>query len=176
MLEQCQGRTDTEWGLFIHFYTQGTRREIEVLRVLCLLDGAGILSGQKSKANISSLWGRRGDRLHGSINSYNMGEGRMRRVWFFHSCIPKCRNKRCSSCSKNLLGLICSFILGSPHAPFDTLLISNHLLISLLRHLGTQSQRKGGDDRSDFFRLNWGTVGLWVPFACSLSGCIYRGR
>lgn len=31
-------------------------------------------------------------------------------------------------------------------APFDTLLISNHLLISLLRHLGTQSQMERGND------------------------------
>ena len=25
-----------------------------------------------------------------SANSYNMGEGRMIRVWFFCSCIPRC--------------------------------------------------------------------------------------
>ena len=24
-----------------------------------------------------------------SVNSYNMGEGRMIRIWFFHSCIPR---------------------------------------------------------------------------------------
>ena len=42
----------------------------------------------KSKANTFSLWGRTGDRLYCSINSYNMGEGRTR-VWFFHSCIPR---------------------------------------------------------------------------------------
>ena len=50
-----------------------------------------------------SLWGRRGDRFYCSINSYNMGEGRMIRVWFFHSCIPR----------PSLV--ICSFVLGSPH-------------------------------------------------------------
>ena len=38
-------------------------------------------------------------------------------------------------------------------APFDTLLMSNYLPISLLRHLGTQSQGKRGDDHSGFFRL-----------------------
>ena len=38
-------------------------------------------------------------------------------------------------------------------APFDMLLISNDLPISLLRHLWTRSQGKGGDDRSGFFRL-----------------------
>ena len=58
--------------------------------------------------------------------------------------------------SKTLLGFICSFVLGSPHSslyfsgqffgPFDTLLMSNYLPISLLRHLGTQSQRKRGND------------------------------
>ena len=35
----------------------------------------------KSRANTFSLWGRRGDRLYYSINSQNMGEGRMIRVW-----------------------------------------------------------------------------------------------
>ena len=76
------------------------------------------------------------------------------------------------------LSLSLSLFIFRPNslAPFDTLLISNYLLISLLRHLGTQSQRKRGDDHSGFFRLYWGIVGLWVPFACSLSGCIYRGR
>ena len=61
-------------------------------------------------------------------------------------------------------------------APFDTLLMSNNLPVSLLRLFGTQSQRKRGDDCSDFFRLDRGILGLWVPLACSLSGCIYGGR
>ena len=43
----------------------------------------------KSRANTFCLWGRRGDRLYCSINSYNMGEGRTIRVWLFHSCIPR---------------------------------------------------------------------------------------
>ena len=43
----------------------------------------------KSRANTFSLQGRRGDRLYCSISSYNMGEGRTIRVWFFHSCIPR---------------------------------------------------------------------------------------
>ena len=43
----------------------------------------------KSRANTFSLWGRRGDRLYCSINSYNKEEGRMIRVWFFCSCIPR---------------------------------------------------------------------------------------
>jgi len=38
-----------------------------------------------------------------SINSYNMGEGRTIRVWFFHSSIPR-----------PSLVFICSFFLGSP--------------------------------------------------------------
>ena len=73
------------------------------MQVICLLDEESILGGGKSKANTSSLWGRWGDRLYCSINSYNMGEGRMIRVWFFHSCIPR----------PSLV--ICSFVLGSPH-------------------------------------------------------------
>ena len=59
---------------------------------------------------------------------------------------------------------------------FDTLLMSNYLPISFLRHLGIQSQEKRGDDCSGFFMLYRGIMGLWVPFACSLSGCIYGGR
>ena len=44
---------------------------------------------RRSRANTSSLWGRRGDRSHCSINSYNVGEGRTRRVWFFHFRLPR---------------------------------------------------------------------------------------
>ena len=61
-------------------------------------------------------------------------------------------------------------------AAFDTLLMSNCLPISLLRHLGTQSQGEKGDDHSGFFKLYRGIVGFCVPFACSLSGYIYGGR
>ena len=43
----------------------------------------------KSRANTFSLRGRRRDRLYCSINSYNMGEGRTIKVWFFSSCIPR---------------------------------------------------------------------------------------
>ena len=58
----------------------------------------------KSRANTFSLWGRRGDRLYCSINSYNMGEGRTIRVWFFDSRILR------------FSLVICSFILGSSHS------------------------------------------------------------
>ena len=51
-------------------------------------------------------------------------------------------------------------------APVDTLFMSNYLPISLLRHLGTQSQDKRSDDHSGFFRLYRGVMGPWVPFAC----------
>ena len=42
---------------------------------------------EKSRANTFSLWGKRGDRLSCSINSYNMGEWGTIRVWFFCFCI-----------------------------------------------------------------------------------------
>ena len=45
-------------------------------------------------------------------------------------------------------------------ALFDTLLMSNCLPISLLRHLGTQSQGKRGNDHTGFFmlyRVSWGS-------------------
>ena len=50
-------------------------------------------------------------------------------------------------------------------APVDTLFMSNYLPISLLRHLGTESQEKRNDDHSGFFRLYRGVVGLWVPLS-----------
>jgi len=102
-----------------------------------------------------------------------MGEGRMVRVWFFHSCIP--RPSLVSSGLSSLGHLIPSSIFrGNSLAPFDTLLMSNYLPISLLRPLGTQSQRKRGNNHSHFFRLYRGVVGLWVLFACSLSGDLWR--
>ena len=90
----------------------------------------------------------------------------MIRVWFFCSCIPRC------SLVLSALSPLGHHILPSL-CPLDTLLVSNYLPISLLRHLETQSQRKRGDDHSGFFRLYRVIVRLWVPFVCSLPGCIY---
>ena len=98
----------------------------------------------------------------------------MLRVWFFRFCIP--RPSLVLSALSSLGHHIPLYIFrANSLAPFDTLLMSTYLPISLLRHLGIQSQRERGDDCSDF-RLYRGVVGLWVPFACSLSGCIYGGR
>ena len=127
----------------------------------------------KSRANTFSLWGRRGDRLYCSINSYNMGEGRMIRVWFFWFQDPPWFYLLFYPWVTTLLPLF--IFRASSLAPFDTLLMSNYLPISLLRHLGTQSQGKRGDDHSGFFRLYRGVVGLWVPFVCSLSGAFTEG-
>ena len=85
----AQGRADIGWGSLVYFYTQGTRSGLGVLGVICQLDEAHVLGGEKSKANHSSLWGMRGDRLCRSINSYNMGEGRVIRVLSLHFCIPR---------------------------------------------------------------------------------------
>ena len=52
-----------------------------------------------------------GHSLYCSINSYSKGKGRMIRVWFFHSCIPR-----------PSLVLICSFVLGSPHSSLSLIL------------------------------------------------------
>ena len=103
-----------------------------------------------------------------------MGEERTIRVWFFCSCIP--RPSLVLSALSSLGHHIPPIFRASSLASFDTLLMSNYLPISLLRYLGTQSQRKRGHDRSGFFRLYRGIVELWVPFACPLSGCIYKGR
>ena len=55
-----------------------------------LLIGWGMYTGWgKIRANTFSLWGRRGDRLYCSINSYNMGAGRTTRIWFFCCRIPR---------------------------------------------------------------------------------------
>ena len=59
------------------------------------MDEAHIPGGEKSKANIPSPYGVGGETGYSgqedlkSTNSYNMGEGRMIRVWFFCSCIPR---------------------------------------------------------------------------------------
>ena len=88
----------------------------------------------------------------------------MLRVWFFCFCIP--RPSLVLSALSSLGHHVPLYIFrANSLAPFDTLLMSNYLPISLLRHLGIQSQRKRGDDHSDF-RLYRGIVGLWVPFAC----------
>ena len=59
-------------------------------RVGHLLIGWGLYTGWgKIRANTFSLRGQRGDSLYCSINSYNMGEGRTIRAWFFCSCIPR---------------------------------------------------------------------------------------
>ena len=64
-----------------------------VLPVIFRLDEAHILDGGKSKANTFSQVGREtgytAQEDLKSINRYNMGEGTMIRVWFFHSCIPR---------------------------------------------------------------------------------------
>ena len=136
-----------------------------------LLIGWGMYTGWgKSRANTFSLWGRRGDRLYHSINSYNKGKGRVIRVCFFHSCIPSTPWFYLLFCAWVTTFFPLFIFRANSLAPFDTLLMSNYLHISLLRHLGTQTQRKRGDDCFGFFRLYRGVMGLWVPFACSLSG------
>ena len=131
--------------------------------------------GGRIRQNTSSLWGRRGDSLYCSINSYSGGGKDDKGLVspFLHS--------------KTLLGylLFCPWVTtfvplsifrANSLAPFDTLLMSSCLPISLLSHLGTRSQGKRGHDHSGFFRLYRGVMGLWVPFTCSLSGYIYGGR
>ena len=64
-------------------------------------------------------------------------------------------------------------------APFDTLLISDFLPISLLRYLGTQSQGKRGNDQSGFFRLYRGIVGLgetFVPLSALCQSAFTEGE
>ena len=126
------------------------------------MDEAHILGGGKSK-QIPSLCGEGGETGYTaqedlkSINSYNMGEGRMIGVWFFYSWIPR-------------LSLVLSAFLSLGHqippsivkvdslAPFGT----------LLRPLGTQSQGKRDDDHlasSGCTGESWGS-GISMPALC----------
>ena len=87
--------------------------------------------------------------------------------------------------SKTLLGFIvfCPWVTAylplfiftaNSLALVDTLLMSNYLPISLLTHLGIQFQGKCSNDRSGFFRLSRGAMGLWVPFAYSVRVHLWR--
>ena len=93
----------------------------------------------KSWANTFSLWGRRGDRLYCFTDSYNMGRtirdgfsvpAFQDPPWFYLLFRPWL----------SILFPLFTF-RANTLAPFDTLFMSNHLPISHLRHLGTQSQR-----------------------------------
>ena len=51
-----------------------------------------ILGGGKSTFSLYGTGGETGYTAQEDlkfVNSHNMGEGRMIRVWFFHSCIPR---------------------------------------------------------------------------------------
>ena len=94
MAGQLKGEPTFEQGSLVHFYTQGTRSWITVFQVICWLDEACILDGGRVR-QIPSSYGIGGETGYAarenlkSINSYNMGEGRTIRVWFFYSCIPR---------------------------------------------------------------------------------------
>ena len=129
------------------------------------MDEAPILGGGRVR-KILSPYGVGGETVYNaekdlkSINSYNMGEGKMLMSLvfpFLHS--------------KTLLGFIvfCPWVTAylplfiftaNSLALVDTLLMSNYLSISLLTHLGIQFQGKWSNDCSGFFRLSQGAMGL----------------
>ena len=117
-----------------------------------------------SKVNTVSLCGLGGETGNTaqkdlkSVNSYTTWEGRMIKVWFFHSCLPR----------PSLILSTLSF-LGHHIPPSIFRVDSLAPFGTLLRPLGTQSQGKRDDDLSGFFRLYRSIMGLWVLFACSLS-------
>ena len=81
-----------------------------------------------------------------------MGEGRTTRVWFsFLHFVPPWFSLLFRPWVSTFLPLF--IFRANSLAPFDTLLMSNYLPISLLRHLGTRSQGKRGGDHSGLFRL-----------------------
>ena len=89
----AQGRTGTEHGSLVHFYTQGTRSGIGVLWVICWLNEACILGWGRvrqipSSYGIGRETGYTDQEDMQSVNSYSMGEGKTIRVWFL-SCIPR---------------------------------------------------------------------------------------
>ena len=173
-------RTDVEQGSLVH--SQPGYKEWDRGLEDHLLNGWGTCTGwEKSKKDNFSLWGRRGDRLYCSggpeIHQQLQHGGEKDAKGLVFSFLH----------SKTLLGFMCSLVPGSPHislfifranslALVDTLLMSNYLPISLLTHLGIQFQGKGGEDHSGFFRLNRGAMGLWVPFAYSVTEYYGGGR
>ena len=88
-----------------------------------------------------------------SINSYNMGEGRTKRVGFSVPAFQAPSWFHLLFCPWVITFLTFFTFRTKSLAPVDTLLTSNYLPISLLRPLGAQAQRKRGNDHSDFFRL-----------------------
>ena len=87
-----------------------------------------------------------------SISSYTMGEGgRSGSGSLFLYSVPPWFSLHFRLWVSTFLPLF--IFRANSLAPFDMLLTSNDLPISLLRHLGTRSQGKRGDDRSGFFRL-----------------------
>ena len=95
-----------------------------------------------------------------SINSYNMGGRRTIRVCFF---VPAFQDPpRFYLLFRPWVTTFLPLFIfrANSLATFDTLLMSNCLPISLLRHLGTQSQGKRGNDHTGCFRLyrvSWGS-------------------
>ena len=148
--QQVNSRENQRWTQVVSPLLYPGCKERDRVLVGHLLIGWGMYTGGKNKANTFSLC--RVGRETGyttqedlkSVSSYNMGERRMMRVCFSYSCIPR----------PSLLYLFFSpwittflplFIFrDSCLAPFVTLCMSNYLPISLLRPLGTQSQRKNG--------------------------------
>ena len=103
-----------------------------------------------------------------SVNSYDMGEGRTICVCFF---VPAFQDPFWFYLlfSTWVTTFLPSFIFrANSLAPVHTLFMSNCLPIFLFRHLGLQSQGKGGNDRSGFFRLYRGSRGV-LGFLCLLS-------
>ena len=107
----------------------------------------------KSRANTSFLWGRRGDRSYRLINSYNVEEGRTVRVCF---SVPALQDPPWFSLLFRPCVTTFRFL-----GPLDALLMSRYLHTSLLRHWGTQSQRK----RAKTTLASWGS-GLPLPVLC----------
>ena len=91
---QLKGELTFEQGSLVHFFTHGTRSGIGVLGVFCWLDEACIL-GRGRVRQVPSPCGVGGETGYTSqedlkfMNSYNIGDRRTIRVWFFCSCIPR---------------------------------------------------------------------------------------
>ena len=103
-----------------------------------------------------------------------MWQGKLLRVLFFHSCIPRPSLVLSTLCPWVTTYLSLVIFKTNALAPVNTLLMSNYLPISLLKHFGFQFQGKRGNDHSGFFRLSRGVTGIWVPFACSVRVHLWR--
>ena len=147
--QQASSRKNRLWtGALSPILYPGYREQDRGLARHCWLDekGWGVVGRRvKQRPSPYGLGGETGCTAQKdlkSVSSYTMGEGRTIRVWFsFLYSVPPRFSLLFRPWVSTFLPLF--IFRANSLAPFETLLTSNYLPISLLRHLGTRSQGKG---------------------------------